>query len=564
MQVAEALAYAHHQGVLHRDIKPSNLLLDTGGTVWVTDFGLAKVEGAEELTSPGDVVGTMRYLAPERFRAKSDVRSDLYSLGATLYELLTLEPAFGNSDRATLVERIAHEDPVPPRRLDPRLPRDLETIVLKTLRKEPGKRYQTAAELAEDLRRFLSGEPIRARPISTWERVFKWVKRRPAVAALLALVVLVAALGFAGVTWQLLRAEDRRKQTEEARERAERAQLAEREQRQKTEAALYGNRIALAYRECLAGNIRRAAELLRECPAERRHWEWHYLMRLCYSQVLVRQGHNSPVRALAVHPNGKQLVSATTVDLRLWDLRSGQSVAFQSVPMKDSRRLYNRTLLAFSHDGALLAWGHGDATVRIWDPVTWRPVLELPPHTALPQALAFSPREQHLVVVYRDLAVKVWEPRTGRLVRQLSLPDASGFEVRLSLDGERCAAVQPGGVAIRVWDVATGQPVHHLAGNSSTIRELVFSPDGKQLASLDQDQTVRVWHLATVVPVLQTFYSQGYELNSLGFSPNSRRVVLGGNDLVIPLLDLATGKPIRRFSGASPMALGRSALTSDS
>src|SRR5207253_1279838 len=152
--VAEALAYAHGQKVLHRDIKPANLLLDTQGTVWVTDFGLAKAEGAEALTETGDVVGTLRYLAPERFRGVSDARSDVYSLGLTLYELLALRPPFDDRDRVQLIQRVLHEEPPPPRRLDPRVPRDLETVVLKAGAKEPRQRYASAAALAEDLRRF--------------------------------------------------------------------------------------------------------------------------------------------------------------------------------------------------------------------------------------------------------------------------------------------------------------------------------------------------------------------------------------------------------------------------
>src|SRR5205823_2952720 len=148
-------------GVLHRDIKPSNLLLDTHGTVWVTDFGLAKVDGTDELTGTGDLVGTLRYMAPERFQGISDPRGDVYSLGVTLYELLVLRPAFAETDRAGLIRQVLHEEPPPPRRIDRRIPRDLETIVGKAMAKEPRHRYQTAEQLADDLRRFLADSPIR-------------------------------------------------------------------------------------------------------------------------------------------------------------------------------------------------------------------------------------------------------------------------------------------------------------------------------------------------------------------------------------------------------------------
>ena len=156
VQVAEALAYAHREGVIHRDIKPSNLLLDADSRVWITDFGLAKTDG-DALTQTGDIIGTLRYMAPERFRGWSDPRSDVYSLGLTLYEMLLLRPAFESADRLKLIHQVTHDDPVPPRKVDPKIPRDLETIVLKAIDKEPSRRYPSADELAADLRRFLDG-----------------------------------------------------------------------------------------------------------------------------------------------------------------------------------------------------------------------------------------------------------------------------------------------------------------------------------------------------------------------------------------------------------------------
>lgn len=159
-QVAEALDYAGSQGILHRDIKPSNLLLDTRGNVWVTDFGLAKAGAGENLTHTGDVIGTLRDMAPERFVGRSDLRCDIYSLGLKLYELLTLQPAFGEKDRTKLIHQATMEEPSPPRRIDPRIPRDLETIVLKAIARDPAHRYQPGTELATDLQRFVEDRPI--------------------------------------------------------------------------------------------------------------------------------------------------------------------------------------------------------------------------------------------------------------------------------------------------------------------------------------------------------------------------------------------------------------------
>jgi eukaryotic-like serine/threonine-protein kinase len=188
LQVADALAHAHAAGVLHRDIKPSNLLIDKSGAVWVTDFGLAKLADGEDLTGSGDFLGTLRYAAPERLSGAGDERSDVYSLGATLYEFLTGRPVFDAATRDQLVRQVAQDEPPRPRRIDPAIPRDLETVVLKALAKAPGQRYASAGAMADDMRRFLDGRPVAARRASPVEQAWRWCRRRPAVASLLALL----------------------------------------------------------------------------------------------------------------------------------------------------------------------------------------------------------------------------------------------------------------------------------------------------------------------------------------------------------------------------------------
>jgi eukaryotic-like serine/threonine-protein kinase len=217
VQVAEALDYAHKQGILHRDIKPSNLLLDTRGIVWITDFGLVKAEDSDELTSPGDIVGTVRYMAPERFQGQADPRNDIYGLGMTLYELLTLQPAFEDANRALLIERVTHHEPSRPRKLDPHIPKDLETIVLKAISKEPARRYASAEEMGEDLRRFLADRPIRARRASSLEKVVRWCRRNPAVAALLAGLVLAVSAVAVVSTVAAFKLKDERDQVQHAK-----------------------------------------------------------------------------------------------------------------------------------------------------------------------------------------------------------------------------------------------------------------------------------------------------------------------------------------------------------
>src|SRR5262249_11598500 len=191
VQVAEALEYAHKQGVLHRDIKPSNLLLDTQGTVWVTDFGLAKADDQQNLTHTGDILGTLRYMPPEAVEGKSDARGDVYSLGLTLYEMLAFRPAFEEKERNRLIKQVTQAEPARLGKLNRHVPQDLETIVHKAIDKDPDQRYASAGALAEDVQRFIEDEPIRARRISQAERLWRWCRRNPTVAALTAAVALL-------------------------------------------------------------------------------------------------------------------------------------------------------------------------------------------------------------------------------------------------------------------------------------------------------------------------------------------------------------------------------------
>jgi WD40 repeat protein/tetratricopeptide (TPR) repeat protein len=222
VQVADALEHAHRQGVLHRDVKPSNLLLDMQGTVWVTDFGLAKADDQENLTHTGDVLGTLRYMPPEALEGKADPRGDVYSLGLTLYELLAFRPAFDAADPNKLLRQVGAAEPARLDRLDPRIPSDIVTVVHKAMERSPAHRYASAGELRADLQRFLNGEPIQARRVGELERLWKWVRRHPAVAGLLLAVVVTLVLGAGVSTYFAVLAGDKARQAIEQRESATR------------------------------------------------------------------------------------------------------------------------------------------------------------------------------------------------------------------------------------------------------------------------------------------------------------------------------------------------------
>ena len=202
IQAAEALQYAHEQGILHRDVKPANLLVDEHQTVWITDFGLAKLAGQDDLTRTGDVIGTLRYLAPEALRGRTGPENDIYSLGLTLYELVTRNSPFGDVTASELLRQLSESQPTRPRKVDASIPRDLETIVLKAIAPEPADRYPTALALADDLRCFVEDRPIKARRATVLERAIRWSRRNRAIAALTATaasaLVLAAIVGWAG------------------------------------------------------------------------------------------------------------------------------------------------------------------------------------------------------------------------------------------------------------------------------------------------------------------------------------------------------------------------------
>lgn len=215
-KLADALAAAHARGVLHRDVKPGNVLIDAAGEPWLSDFGLARVDTADAVTDPTGFVGTLRYAAPERFNGTSDARSDIYSLGLTLYELAAGRPAFDATDRAELTRQASEAAPPRPRAVNPAVPRDLETVLLKAIARDPAHRYQSAAAFADDLKRVAGGRPILAKRIGPVGRLWRWAKRHPVIAGLTAAVFLSLAGGLGGVYWQWRQSEERRAEADRA------------------------------------------------------------------------------------------------------------------------------------------------------------------------------------------------------------------------------------------------------------------------------------------------------------------------------------------------------------
>jgi serine/threonine protein kinase len=301
IQVADALHYAHSQGILHRDIKPANLLLDANGTLWMTDFGLAKALEAPGVTDTGDVVGTLLYMAPEQFEGAYDGRSDLYSLGVTLRELLTLTPLFEGANRSHLIQQITHGEPVRPRKLNPSIPRDLETIVLKASARERGQRYVSAGDLLEDLQNFVEDRPIRARRVTSAERLWRWCRRNKALAsvgaialALLLLVAVTASVGFVS-TRNALQGEMRQRQ------RAEKTSELAEEAFEKIFKQLAPKRLVAAAELTLEGRDGEDIEIAVQAPVSKDSAVLLEQLLAYYDRLAEQGGNDSKLRGKKAH-----------------------------------------------------------------------------------------------------------------------------------------------------------------------------------------------------------------------------------------------------------------------
>jgi eukaryotic-like serine/threonine-protein kinase len=289
--VARAVHHAHQRGILHRDLKPGNILFDAQERPYVTDFGLAKrVEGDAHHTRTGGIVGTPAYMAPEQARSEKVLTTavDVYGLGAVLYELLTGRPPFRAETVLDTIMQVLEREPEPPSKIDSRVNRDLQTVCLKCLDKDPARRYGSAEALADDLERFLRGEPIRARPVGVVEKTAKWVKRRPVVAGLLASLVVVAVVSGVLVAWSYGEALRQTQIAKDERDAARTAENNERTARDRTQDALEVNKRALTTSKIAQANAalrdndpKLGLSLLESCPPETRFWEWYYTRRLC-------------------------------------------------------------------------------------------------------------------------------------------------------------------------------------------------------------------------------------------------------------------------------------------
>jgi serine/threonine protein kinase/WD40 repeat protein/tetratricopeptide (TPR) repeat protein len=576
-QVADALDHAHKRGVLHRDIKPSNLILDGLGNIWITDFGLAKFDDGEDLSHSQDLVGTLRFMAPERFRGGSDPRCDVYALGATLYEMLTLRPCFSGESHAQLMHRIEHEPPRPPRQIMPGIPADLETIVLKALAKAPGDRFETAEEMAAELRRYVENRPIRSRPIPAYQRFWRWCARNPLLAAAgmtaaaatiaLAIVMSVAARVYHQQV-EALEAEQEQTRNAERKARLELGNSLVTEGTLLQRSGLMGQRFDSLDRLGHAARILGAdLESRRRLPEIRDHViaglglvdlrvrlfrDVGNVRALCFDAALERYAFREPSGEVVVSrledgqelwrfsipgsrdyltavgsvfsPDGGLLVtidqspSVTGLLMRVWDTERRE--LFAEVATNDYVR--------FDYDGRRIAFGAPEGGVAIWDRHERRVVRRLPLDFP-PGHLGFDPAGRRIAVANRDRTaprVVILDAETGQLLADWR-NQVGFYSPSWSADGQLLAVGGVGGEdpLVYVWNVERQALQSVLRGHNGMVDHLEFAHSGYLIATAG-DGSTRLWDAASGEPLALV-----PEKQFSNFSPDDNRLTFTGGGI---------------------------------
>ena len=589
-QVADALSYAHEHEVVHRDIKPSNLLLDVRGTVWVTDFGLAHTDDGSDLTRSGDVIGTLRYMAPERFEGVTSPQGDIYSLGLTFFELLTLRPAFDETERAALIKQVT-STPIPsPRRIDSRVPRDLETILLKATDRDPNSRYSTAAELADDLRRFLSDEPIKARRPPLSKRFLLWCRRNPIVATLLMVILALAAAS-------TITAVRLHYQQEETTHNLNRAIVAETEARQSEREALQqAFNSSMAQVKAVGRNpssggranglaaIQRAVGYLGRLPVSSRdRFNLRNEAVACLSRVDLELTEVwTPVELGPVYDHDRSWTCDLDAKRFAYDLVNGEIAVCRLSDFSEILRLpgiapfihtlaWKRPRLEFSPDGKFLS-AHGFIDVggvnhvafQIWKLDEPKLIMKLDTGGGTagigPGASAFSPDSMHYYyTTHRDKILRRVDLATSTTIDLLELP-AIPRAIRVAPSGELVAAWPSGNqsfsgpMEIQFIHLASGLPVKTLRQDSGASL-LNFNSKGTILATNSGRGSINLWELSQPENPMRTIRKHESVVTNLQFVGNDGLLFTSSLDGTSRLFTINGQELVRASTGPATVAV---------
>jgi WD40 repeat protein len=561
--LAQAVHAVHAQGILHRDLKPGNVLVRGGRdlplgqcTVKITDFGLAKrldggpgAAGHHVLTQSGAIVGTPSYMAPEQAVGKGrDIgpAADVYALGAILYELVTGRPPFRAATPLDTLMQVMAEEPVAPSKLQPRLPRDLETVCLKCLQKEPPKRYASAADLAEDLGRFLNDQPIRARSTSRTEQAWRWCRHNPALALASGLAV-AGLLAMTGVSILFAISVNRNAQevSQYADDLREALRVSEEHRRQGelrlAENYLERGRVLGEQGNGTLGMLLPAKALAiapREAAALQQAIRTHlgfYAAQLHRPHTVLHQP--GQVRAAGLSPDGTMLVTgAADKTARLWEAATGKPLG------RPLRHQGEVRAVAFSPDGRRILTGSADGIGRLWDAATGRPVGAPLRHQGEIRAVAFSPDGRTVLTGSWDKTARLWHAATGRAMAGLLRHQGEVSVVAFSPDG-LTALTGSWDRTARLWDAATGKAVGPPLQHQGLVRAAAFSPDGRFILTGADERTARLWERATGKP-LGAPMLHDYWVDAVAFSPDARSCLTGSSAGTARLLEVPAGKPI--------------------